>query len=300
MLIVLSQRIDIKSDYDDVPFSFYHFPKQYRNMIHPGDRFVYYQGDRWKKEHRYYFGCGVIGKVSAAANNTFYADIVDGMSFLQKVPIYRPEGNFYESLDYSDVRKKPNPPWQSSIRPLSETAFSAILAAANVDASSMHVISQIEAFSNAIDTLKTLNALYAGLKPEIRAKRITNHLDRGDSVARALKQLLGSQCQICGWKGFKKRDDTEFIEAHHLVQISERHADSLCTENIILVCPNCHREIHYGESVEIKEDSDMNLVRLTNITVSIPKNTIHFLEDKAVLMKASSINSSIEGQHSAK
>ncbi|MDD5126729.1 MAG: HNH endonuclease [Dehalococcoidales bacterium] len=283
MLIVLSQRIDIKSDYDDVPFSSYHFPKQYRNLIHSGDRFIYYQGDRWKKEHRYYFGCGVIGKVYSAANNTFYADIVDGETFAQKVPIYHPEGDFYESLDYSSVRKKPNPPWQSSIRPLSETAFSTILAAAKVGTSSLQVISQIETSSNAIDTLRTLNILYAGLKPEVRAKRLASHLDRGDSVTRALKQLLGSKCQICGWNGFRKRDDTEFIEAHHLVQISERHVDSLCTENIILVCPNCHREIHYGEDIEIRDDGNLNFVRLSNKIVRIPKNTIQLLESKVIL-----------------
>jgi len=60
MKIILSQRIDIESEYQDVPFSSYHFPKRYRNQIHPGDQFIYYQGDRYKKEHRYYFGCGVI------------------------------------------------------------------------------------------------------------------------------------------------------------------------------------------------------------------------------------------------
>lgn len=282
MLIVLSQRIDIKSEYDDIPFSFYHFPKQYRNRIHLGDRFIYYQGDRWKKEHRYYFGCGVIGKVYAATNNTFYADILDGVNFSQKVPIYRPEGGFYESIDYSAVRAQPNPPWQSSIRPLSETAFFTILSTAKVDPSSIYSTSQIEASSSAIGTLRTLNSLYAGFKPELRAKRIVSHLDRGDSVVRALKQLLGSNCQVCSWSGFRKKDDSEFIEAHHLVQISERHADSLCTENIVLLCPNCHREIHYGVDVEIKDEGETNLVRLSNKIAHIPKNTIQFLENKVI------------------
>lgn len=54
------------------------------------------------------------------------------------------------------------------------------------------------------------------------ARKITSHLDRGSSVTYALKQLLGSKCQICGWKGFKKQDNSTFMEAHHLIQISER------------------------------------------------------------------------------
>jgi hypothetical protein len=59
--IVLSQRIDTKSSYDDIPFVQYHYPSRYSNQIHTGDLFIYYQGDRFKKENRYYFGTGVIG-----------------------------------------------------------------------------------------------------------------------------------------------------------------------------------------------------------------------------------------------
>lgn len=282
MTIVLSQRINAKSDYDDVPFFKYHFPKEYKNLIHEGDRFVYYQGGHLTGENRYYYGCGVIGRIYSATNTTYYADIVDGQHFNLKVPIRRPQGDWFESLDYQEVRKKAFPPWRRSIRSLSEAAFSAILSAANVDISSVRVSSQIEIYSNAIDTLRKLNVLYAGLIPSMRAKKIANHLDRGDSIVKALKQLLGSRCQICGWEGFRKQDDSEFIEAHHLVQISERHADSLCTENIILVCPNCHREIHYGEMVQIREDGNINIVCLSSKIARIPKNTIQFLENKLV------------------
>jgi hypothetical protein len=55
----------------------------------------------------------------------------------------------------------------------------------------------------------------------------------------ALKQLLDAQCQKCGWDKFTKRDGTDFIEAHHLMEIAERRSNSQCTNNIIHVCPNC-------------------------------------------------------------
>ncbi len=278
MAIVLSQRIDTKSEYEDVPFDIYHFPRQYRSQIDSGDRFIYYQGDRWKKEYRYYFGCGVVGNVYPATDKMFYADLLDGRPFIKRVPIYMPEGGFYESIDYMDIRTKPDPPWRSSIRPISDGAFSSILEAAGIDVSSGAVASQIESATDAIHILRELNTQYAGLRPEARARKIASHLDRGSSVTYALKQLLGSKCQICGWKGFKKQDNSTFIEAHHLIQISERCVDSLCTENIILVCPNCHREIHYGDNVEINEEGDINVVRLSKKTARIPKNTIRFLE----------------------
>ena len=194
------------------------------------------------------------------------------------------ENHYYESLDFSEVRKKSNPPWRRSVRALSEKAFYSILTSSETDQTFMQMGSQIEVLSEALDTLKKLNSLYAGLKPEIRSNIIENHLDRGYSVSRALKQILGCQCQICGWKGFKTRDGTEFIEAHHLNQISERCLDSLCTDNIILVCPNCHREIHYGLNVEINDDGNTNKIRMFNKTIHIPKNTIPFLENKNALM----------------
>lgn len=45
MLVVLSHRIDFESDYADELFRTYHYPSRYRNQLHEGDRFVYYQGN---------------------------------------------------------------------------------------------------------------------------------------------------------------------------------------------------------------------------------------------------------------
>ena len=88
MYIILSQRKDIEMSYSDSLFSVYHYPAKYKNQIHEGDVFIYYQGDRTNKEHRVYFGTGTVGKI---------------------------------------LRNSPNPPWQSSIRPLSNQAYNYII-----------------------------------------------------------------------------------------------------------------------------------------------------------------------------
>lgn len=75
MKIILSQRIDLISDYEDVPFSMYHFPKKYINQIHQGDRFIYNQGGRNQKQNRYYFGYGVIGAVEPDTNGETCASL---------------------------------------------------------------------------------------------------------------------------------------------------------------------------------------------------------------------------------
>jgi 5-methylcytosine-specific restriction endonuclease McrA len=279
MLIILSQRIDFDSDYEDVPFSIYHFPKRYRNQIHPGDCFIYYQGDRHKKGNRYYFGCGVIGDVfSDSSGDFYYAKILEGKAFRENVPIYNPDGGFWESIGYEQVRKNSNPPWQNSIRRVSEEAFNAILDAAGIEKTIFDLSSNLEIISDSIDVLRTLNDRYRGLRPKDRAQKVSTLLDRGASITKALKNILGTKCQICNWKGFEKVNGQNYIEAHHLNQISARCSDSLCTENIILLCPNCHSEIHYGNNVKVFEDKDFIIVRLSATEAKIHKNYLSYLE----------------------
>lgn len=129
MYIILSQRRDIVSQYMDKIFSLYHFPNRYRNQIRSGDMFIYYQGDRYCREHRYYYGTGRIGNVYSTNNYDYYAELIDCCSFNVVVPIYKDKG-YIESLDYHTIRKSQNPPWQNSIRPLSPKAFEYILSKA--------------------------------------------------------------------------------------------------------------------------------------------------------------------------
>lgn len=127
MLIILSQHVDYDSKYDDHPFSLYHFPSRYKNQINTGDRFIYYQGNRYDKSERYYFGTGIVGNVWTENGEDYYADITKSNQFPTTVPIYLPSGTYIESLSYGTVRKSIRPPWQSSIRPISQEAFEYIL-----------------------------------------------------------------------------------------------------------------------------------------------------------------------------
>lgn len=284
MKIILSQRIDIESEYDDIPYSSYHFPNRYRNQIHPGDQFIYYQGDRYKRAHRYYFGCGVIGSVEPnSAGDHYYAEIIEGHPFPVKVPIYlQNDEGFIESLGYHQVRQKPVPSWQNSIRKISDQAYFEILRLGNVQSDVGEVASLLEQGIDAIAVLEELNKRYKDLPPKERAKKIQKHIDRGTAVTKALKSLIGAQCQICGWSGFEKKSGEKFIEAHHIVQLSEGTKGSLCTENVILVCPNCHREIHYGKSLSISDDGECFEISLADKRTKIKKNTMEYLQGKSI------------------
>lgn len=132
MLVILSQKIDTVSSYSDELFNSYHYPAKYRNQLHEGDIFIYYQGNRHDKSHRYYFGVGTVGEILTTDGENYYAKLLNCQQFEKKVPIYLPDGEYIEQLGYETVRNSINPPWQSSIRPLSQKAFDYILNAAGI------------------------------------------------------------------------------------------------------------------------------------------------------------------------
>ncbi len=179
MLVVLSQRIDFESEYEDELFRKYHYPSRYRNQLHEGDRFVYYQGNRHDRKQRYYFGTGVISQISAADEKNYYASLDRCKRFSKKVPIYLPYGGYIEQLGYLEVRKSLNPPWQNSIRPLSKQAFNYILSNAGV--------------LESITPTLSLEELEANLKQSIRnyfvGKDVSAVREIGN-VAAALSEVL--------------------------------------------------------------------------------------------------------------
>ncbi len=127
MIIILSQKIDTESEYSDSVYEMYNYPARYKNQIHEGDTFIYYQGNRSVREQRYYFGVGQVGKIRTFDGENYFADLLFTKKFTNVVPIYLPDGRYIEELGYETVRNSQRPPWQSSIRPLSQSAYSYIL-----------------------------------------------------------------------------------------------------------------------------------------------------------------------------
>lgn len=82
MLIILSQKTDSDSAYiGDEVYKTYHYPGRYRNQIHEGDTFIYYQGNRLDKSQRYYFGTGVVGEITKTDTDNYYAKLINVKRF---------------------------------------------------------------------------------------------------------------------------------------------------------------------------------------------------------------------------
>lgn len=74
----------------------------------------------------------------------------------------------------------------------------------------------------------------------------TNVFLRNPYIIEQAKRLAGGRCQDCGNPApfINKNTNDPFLEVHHIVPLSEGGKDIL--ENVVALCPNCHRKRHYG------------------------------------------------------
>ena len=124
MLVVLTQKMNA-----DIVFHTYEIPSRYRNILHTGDVFVYYQGDRYEASQRFYYGVGRIGEILKLNRDNYYAQLVDCRRFEKKVSIYLPDGTYVEQISHS-IAEKEIIPWRGLVRELSQQAYDYILNAA--------------------------------------------------------------------------------------------------------------------------------------------------------------------------
>ncbi|HFQ4922432.1 TPA: HNH endonuclease [Vibrio vulnificus] len=82
-------------------------------------------------------------------------------------------------------------------------------------------------------------------KPKVVYRLVQDYRRDPDVVAEVLYRAEGF-CEKCKEKApFIKRSNGEpYLEVHHIIPLSQGGLDSL--ENVISLCPNCHRKIHFG------------------------------------------------------
>lgn len=69
-----------------------------------------------------------------------------------------------------------------------------------------------------------------------------------DVIAEVLDRARGV-CEYCQAPApFLRRDGRPYLEVHHRIPLAEAGEDTV--DNAIALCPNCHREAHYGENWE--------------------------------------------------
>lgn len=55
-------------------------------------------------------------------------------------------------------------------------------------------------------------------------------------------------CEFCGQKGFLTNANSIYLETHHIISLADGGPDTVY--NVIALCPNHHRQAHFGENRE--------------------------------------------------
>ena len=81
--------------------------------------------------------------------------------------------------------------------------------------------------------------------PEQIQRTVVDYNRSQDVIDTTLSRANGV-CEKCNKNApfIKKKDNTPYLEVHHKVMLADGGEDTI--KNTIAVCPNCHRELHFG------------------------------------------------------
>ncbi|TCN21084.1 HNH endonuclease [Mesobacillus foraminis] len=160
---------------------------------------------------------------------------------------------------------------QGSSMPLNPLAFEKIIDI--VDGSETLEFNFNESNNDTISIAK-LEKEYFDAVPVVK-ERVSKYIERG-SIAQEYKRRTGFKCQVCEALGlnpysFKKPNGEYYIETHHVIPVSELQAGSLSVDNLITVCANHHRQLHYGDVQLIENTDDKFAFSIDNRRLEVKK-----------------------------
>lgn len=134
------------------------------------------------------------------------------------------------------------------------------------------------------DQLAALERKYLHASPEVKT-RVSKSIERG-SVGRLVKKMTGFKCQVCAALGhdpigFLKKGGEPYVEAHHVMPVSTKQVGSLSASNVMTVCANHHRQLHYGGIDVTITDASFDLV-VSDTLLKIPRLVIGKPDDAGI------------------
>jgi 5-methylcytosine-specific restriction protein A len=76
---------------------------------------------------------------------------------------------------------------------------------------------------------------------------IVELIQRPSLLSNAIKEKYGYKCMICGYPGFLKKDGVKYAEVHHMIELNKKSPETLQSWNLLVVCPLCHKKLHYAD-----------------------------------------------------
>jgi len=118
------------------------------------------------------------------------------------------------------------------------------------------ILDKFSSGDNIFNEIKEMNEKMAKYSPEKVESIVKRTLRRDTKLIRNLKSLYNFQCQFpgCGRK-IKKQDGHFYIEVAHIKPV--REGGKSVIGNLLVLCPNHHKELDYGDLKIIEQTEEL-------------------------------------------
>jgi len=156
---------------------------------------------------------------------------------LEKIDIPKPDNYKFSKLAWERVDKENSKRWFNVLQVEDQTTLD----------------EQIDINGKSkIEILKELNEKMQDVSPERITKLISTSLRKDTKIINMLKEAAGFKCQFpdCGHQ-IKKEKGGFYIEVAHIEPV--KNSGQSILGNLIVLCPNHHKEFDYGKKDSIKQ-----------------------------------------------
>lgn len=163
--------------------------------------------------------------------------------------------------------------FQASTFPISGEDFRAVTALLGMSVDDLPDAADVPGLAK---SLADIEDKYRDASPEVK-ERQSRYIERGP-VGAKVKKLNGFKCQICDALGhhphaFLKPNGEPYVEAHHVMHVSKLEKGSLHAANIMTLCANHHRQLHFG-GVEVEITDTHFTLAVGGVPISIPRPAV--------------------------
>jgi hypothetical protein len=127
--------------------------------------------------------------------------------------------------------------------------------------------------SDLIAKIKAFNEQFRQIVPH-KQRVVSEQIARPGAITDHLKILHDNTCQICNEKGFVQANGTPYVEAHHIIALHKLLPGSYCSDNIIVVCANCHRKLHRAKVSYSMDVNGKVIVTINGQTFAIDRTLL--------------------------
>ena len=171
--------------------------------------------------------------------------------------------------------------FQASSFPISAHDFHAVMDLLKEDLDALPLPAGLETI--AADQLAEVEEQFINASPEVKTK-VSKYIERGP-IGGLVKMHNGFKCQICdalGQKpvGFIKRNGQPYVEAHHVMPVAKKQVGSLSASNVMTVCANHHRQLHYG-GIDVIITAETFVFSVDGVQLHIPRLAVSDLMKSA-------------------